>query len=242
MPLFSVLKEQNEIISILERQKKGLKPKEFGSPGLRSIDPFWKDLPHCDIFSCFMPDILHQMHKGAFWDHLVSWSGSAAEGGERELDRRFQAMPRHPGLQHFQNGISLISQWRGNEHKEMEKIYLGILAGAVDVEVIRTARALLDFIHYARLQYHTEKTLDKMNEAWSAFHEHKHIFERLDIQEHFNIPKIHSMHHYLMSVKSHGSLNGYNSENPERLHIDFAKAGYNASNKDYIVQMMTWLS
>ena len=39
-----------------------------------------------------------------------------------------------------------------------------------------------------------------------------------------------------------GSADGYNSESPERLHINFAKAAYRASNKhDYLEQMAIWL-
>ena len=39
-----------------------------------------------------------------------------------------------------------------------------------------------------------------------------------------------------------GSADGYNSESPERLHIDYAKAAYHASNKrDYMEQMAIWL-
>ena len=39
-----------------------------------------------------------------------------------------------------------------------------------------------------------------------------------------------------------GSADGYNSESPERLHIDFAKEAYCASNKrDYVEQMAIWL-
>jgi hypothetical protein len=39
-----------------------------------------------------------------------------------------------------------------------------------------------------------------------------------------------------------GTADGYNSEVSERLHIDYAKEGYRASNKkDYIKQMTVWL-
>jgi hypothetical protein len=39
-----------------------------------------------------------------------------------------------------------------------------------------------------------------------------------------------------------GSADGYNTEFPERLHINFAKEAYKASNKrDYTEQMVVWL-
>ncbi|RDB18459.1 hypothetical protein Hypma_000273 [Hypsizygus marmoreus] len=50
------------------------------------------------------------------------------------------------------------------------------------------------------------------------------------------------MLHYFDAIKSRGSADGYNSESPERLHIDYAKDAYRASNKrDYIIQMTVWL-
>jgi hypothetical protein len=62
------------------------------------------------------------------------------------------------------------------------------------------------------------------------------------IRADFNIPKLHSMMHYLGSLRALGSANGYNTESPERLHIDYAKDGYRASNGvDYIAQMTKWL-
>lgn len=40
-----------------------------------------------------------------------------------------------------------------------------------------------------------------------------------------------------------GASDGYNTESPERLHIDYAKDAYRASNKrDYTEQMARWLS
>ncbi|KAI6037280.1 hypothetical protein PISMIDRAFT_12909 [Pisolithus microcarpus 441] len=39
-----------------------------------------------------------------------------------------------------------------------------------------------------------------------------------------------------------GSTDGYNTEYPERLHIDYAKDAYRVSNKrDYVEQMALWL-
>jgi len=77
-----------------------------------------------------------------------------------------------------------------------------------------------------------------MQEALDTFHANKGIFIDEGIREHFNIGKIHSMLHYIESIMALGSLDGFNSEQPERLHIDYAKCGYRASNKrDYTIQM-----
>lgn len=37
------------------------------------LQPFTNDFPRADIHELLAPDILHQIIKGAFKDHLVSW-------------------------------------------------------------------------------------------------------------------------------------------------------------------------
>ena len=242
-PAWSDPRDHKKTLEILRQRAEGLKPKAFVSQGLRPVNPFWANLPHTDIFQCFTPDIHHQLHKGVFKDHFVSWCTEAAEGGSDEIDRRFKSMTRHPTLRHFKKGISLVSQWTGDEYKNMEKVFLGVIAGAVDERVIRAVRAVVDFISYARLEVHTETSLEKMDRSWSAIHENKGIFVELGIREHFNIPKFHSLIHYISAIRSHGTLDGYNTESPERLHIDFAKAPFRAGNKrDYTAQMTTWMA
>ncbi len=50
------------------------------------------------------------------------------------------------------------------------------------------------------------------------------------------------MHHYTSMIHSHGSAGGYNTEASERLHINYAKIAYNASNKKgYMKQMTVWM-
>jgi hypothetical protein len=213
----------------------------FDSQGLRCINPFWKDLPHCDIFECIMPDILHQLHKGVFKDHVVKWATSCVNGGAKEVDRRFICLPHHSDLRHFSNGISGVSQWTGREQKAMEKVFVGLLVGAVDPAVLQCVTAVVDFIYHAHLDEPTDRTLAQLESNWKSFHSSKwSAFGH--IRKHFNIPKIHSMWHYIPSIRSRGSAGQFSTETSERLHIDYAKLAYRASSrKAYVRQMTRWL-
>lgn len=97
----------------------------------------------------------------------------------------------------------------------MEKVFLGVLAGQADPGLICVVRATLDFINYAHFEYHTTDSLRKLEEAWVAFHTNKHHFVDEGIRTHFNIPKLHSMQHYVAAIVSLGSADGYSTESPE---------------------------
>lgn len=61
------------------------------------MQPFTYDFPRADIHEILTPDILHQIIKGTFKDHLVTWVGEylVLEHGETraneimdDIDRR----------------------------------------------------------------------------------------------------------------------------------------------------------
>ncbi|KZP10902.1 hypothetical protein FIBSPDRAFT_757434 [Athelia psychrophila] len=225
----------------LHHHQNGEDPHLYEDEGLRHIYyPFWADLPHTNIFECFSPDILHQLHKGVFKDHLVPWISAIIS--EAELDARFQCMSKFQGLRHFKAGISSVSQWTGKELKEMERVFLAVIAGLVNDRVFAAAKGLLDFIYLAQYQSHTNDTLAKLQDALERFHSNKDVFIDAGIRNDFNIPKLHSILHYIQAIRQLGSADGFNTEAPERLHIEYTKKAYAGSSRtDYIAQMKVWL-
>ncbi len=234
-----------ETLFFLGRKQAGHHDTAFKAWGLRDIpSPFWRNLPFSNIFTAFTPDLLHQVHKGVFKDHLVKWCTAILS--DEVIDHLFRSAPSHHNLRHFKNGISHVSQWTGTEHKEMERIFLALVAShrGSDTRLIEAVRAVTDFIHYASLEQHTSKSLALLRQSLDDFHRLKDIFLELGGRQggHFNIPKLHSLEHYEMLIRLFGSTDGYNTESPERLHIDYAKNAFRASNrKDYIAQMTRWL-
>ncbi|KAG2040381.1 hypothetical protein BDR03DRAFT_932668 [Suillus americanus] len=158
-PLNSLMQDPELTKEILERWRSGQHPVEFDEYGLRPVyKPFWETLPHTDIFLAFMPDLLHQLHKGVFKDHLIKWCLNIV--GETKIDARFKAMPDYPGLHHFKKGISSIKQWTGTEHKEMQHVFMALITGAVPSE-----------------------SLDGLENALAIFHAHKDVLQELALHQ-----------------------------------------------------------
>ena len=92
--------------------------------------------------------------------------------------------------------------------------------------LICAVHAILDFLYLAQYPVHLSTTLDLLADSLSHFHENKDIFIDLGVREHFNIPKLHYLKHYMDFIKLHGTMDNYNTEYTEHLHIDLAKDAY----------------
>ena len=75
--------------------------------------------------------------------------------------------------------------------------------------VIACYRALLDFIYIAQYTTHDDSSLEYLEEALEEFQAHKDVLIELDVREHLNIPKFHSMVHYMQAIKEYGTTDNY---------------------------------
>jgi hypothetical protein len=100
----------------------------------------------------------------------------------------------------------------------------------------------LDFLFLAQFQSYTSETLARLEDCLAEFHNNKAVFVNLGIQKDFNIPKLHSLLYYGLSIRLFSTTDNYNTEQSECLHIDLAKEAYCTTNKkDEYAQMTTWL-
>jgi hypothetical protein len=209
------------------------------------VHPFWEDLPHCNIFRCITPDILHQLYQGLI-KHLVTWLKSAYS--KSELDARCRKLPPNHQVRHFLKGITHLNRLTGKEHSDIARILLGLIIdiplpdGRSPVRLVKAVRAMLDFLYLAQYPVHSTETLKHLEQALKQFHDNKIIFEELDIRDSWEIPKLHFAIHYLTLIKWLGTTDNFDTQYTERLHIDFAKDAYEATNhKDEFAQMTLWL-
>jgi hypothetical protein len=107
------------------------------------------------------------------------------------------------------------------------------------LRVIKAVRALLDVLYLAQFPSHTRETLQYLEDSLSLFHQNKPVFFDLGVQEHFNIPKLHSLLHYQSLIILFGTTDNYNMEQTKRLHIDFAKEAFHATNHKNEYPQMT---
>ncbi|KAI0038730.1 hypothetical protein FA95DRAFT_1659879, partial [Auriscalpium vulgare] len=207
---------------------------------VEGVVPFTHRFPRADIHELLTPDLLHQVIKGTFKDHLVTWiqeyieATNSKRDAQRimdDIDRKIAAVPAFPGLRRFPQGRN-YKQWTGDDSKALMKVFVPAIVGHVPERMVQAIIAFLDFCYLARRPNHTPTSLAAMDTALRRFHELREVFREEDIRpEGFSLPRQHALVHYIRGIKLFGSPYGLCSSITESKHIHAVKKPWRRSSR-----------
>ncbi|KAJ7833381.1 hypothetical protein B0H13DRAFT_2240376 [Mycena leptocephala] len=213
--------------------------------------PFTQDFPRADIHELLSSDLLHQVIKGTFKDHLVTWVNeylvlehSEAQALEivQDIDRRLSAVPEFPGLCRFPDRRG-FHQWTGDDSKALMKIYLAAVAGYLPSKMVRALADFMDFCYLARRNAISTPDLTSIQNVLDRFHQSREIFIQCSVHIDISLPCQHSLVHYPRFIRLFGSPNGLCSSITESKHIKAVKEPWRRSNRyNALAQMLVTLS
>ncbi|RXW13606.1 hypothetical protein EST38_g12246 [Candolleomyces aberdarensis] len=204
---------------------------------IADVIPFTSYFPRANIHELLSPDLLHQIIKGTFKDHLVQWVVEYLEGlpeGKQalaEMDRRIALAPPFSGLRRFPEGRG-FKQWTGNDSKALMKVFLAAIKGLVPDGMVRAISAFMEFCYLVRLSEIDELVLDRIDKAVEEFHQEREIFRQYGIRQNFNLPRQHSLCHYRLLIQQFGAPNGLCSSITESKHIEAVKKAWRRSSRN----------
>ncbi|KAM6491514.1 hypothetical protein JOM56_013083 [Amanita muscaria] len=192
--------------------------------GIRTdVVPFTHRFPRANIHELISPDLLHQVIKGTFKDHLVAWVCDY-------LTHTVSVVPSFPGIRRFKQGRD-FNQWTGDDSKALMKSYIAAINGWVPSEMVQCFAAFMELCYIARRNAISSHDLTRLGNELRRFHQLRQIF--ID----------HSVSHYPRGIQYFGSLNGLCSTITESKHIKVVKEPWRRSNRyNALSQMLTTIS
>ncbi|KAF7319658.1 C2H2-type domain-containing protein [Mycena chlorophos] len=214
------------------------------------VIPFTNDFPRADIHEMLSPDLLHQLIKGTFKDHLVEWVGEYLDMTSAVFICLLRfcvdhlpvpeslSFPLFPGLRRFKDGRR-FTQWTGDDSKALMKVYLPALEGLLPSGVIAALSSFLDFCYLVRRRDFDETTLQMIDDKVQEYHQRREIFRTAGVRADFSLPRQHSMIHYRWDIMQFGAPYGVCSSITESRHITAVKKPWRRSNRfDALGQML----
>jgi hypothetical protein len=112
------------------------------------------------------------------------------------------------------------------------QVYLPAIEGHVPDEMVQAIRAFLEFCYIARRDAHDANSLAALQDALERFHHHREIFQTSGVRaDGFNLPRQHSLNHYVKLIRAYGAPNGLCSSITESKHIKAVKEPWQRSSR-----------
>ena len=119
------------------------------------------------------------------------------------------------------------------------QVYLPAIEGHVPNEMVCAIQAFLNFCYIARHDVHDTNTLAALDDNLQWFHHHREIFQETGIRTDFNLPRQHSLTHYVKLIQAFGAPNGLGTSIMESKHIKAVKEPWQCSSRfDTLKQML----
>ena len=109
-------------------------------------------------------------------------------------------------------------------------MYLPALKGYVPDDMICALQAFLDFCYLAHRDVLNTKSLAAMQDALDHFHKYQEIFQTWGICSSTNLPRQHSLMHFIQMIQAFGAPSGLCLSITESKHIKVVKKPYRQSS------------
>jgi hypothetical protein len=105
--------------------------------------------------------------------------------------------------------------------------------------MVQVMCAFLEFCYIARRDIHDTHTLAALEDALQRFHHHREIFRMTGVRANgFNLPRQHSLTHYVKLIRDFGAPNGLCSSIMESKHIKAVKEPWRRSSRFKVLSQM----
>ncbi|KAJ2921951.1 hypothetical protein H1R20_g15145, partial [Candolleomyces eurysporus] len=212
----------------------------WDSFGVRDdVVPFTHSFPRADIHELLSPDLLHQVIKGTFKDHLVSWINNYIHSSHptnkaleiiQDIDRRISAVPSHPGLRRFPDGRN-FTQWTGDDSKALMKVYLAAVVDYIPEDMTKCLASFLELCYIFRRNAITASALNEAEQHLKDFHRLRDVFVETGVRAHCSLPRQHALKHFPPGISDFGASNGLCSSITKSKHITAVKKPWRRSSR-----------
>ncbi|KDQ06425.1 hypothetical protein BOTBODRAFT_60621 [Botryobasidium botryosum FD-172 SS1] len=166
--------------------------------------PFTNGFLCVDITQLLAPNLLHQVIKGTFKDHLMDWIWQYLKIEHSKTRAKWI--------------MDDIDRWQYS--KALMKVILPALVGHLPPEIIHCVRSFLDLCYLLRRDSHTEDMLNQINVTLKEFQQHCEFFRASSVHLNgFSLPHQHLLVHYRDLIEEFGSPNRLCTSIMENRHI-----------------------